>query len=59
MKKLIVKIADDGQTTIEAEGFKGSACLEASKRYIEGLGRESSSQKKPEFYEQSEIVAGM
>lgn len=56
MKKLIVKIGTDGQTTIEGEGFKGQTCLEKSKKYIEGLGREAKNEKKPEFYEQPEVT---
>ncbi len=56
MGKLIVKIAEDGQLTIEGEGFKGSACLEKSKKLIEGLGKLEKQTKKNEFYEQPEVT---
>lgn len=59
MAKLIVKIGKDGQTTIEGDGFKGQACLEKSKKYIEGLGKESKNEKKSEFYEQAEVTINM
>jgi len=59
VKKLIVKIEADGQLSIEAEGFKGNTCLETSRKYIEGLGRESKQSKKPEFYEQPEVTIGI
>lgn len=58
-KKIIVKIAKDGQLTLEAEGFKGEACLEKTSQYIQGLGIETGNSKKPEFYEQTEITAGL
>ncbi len=51
MKKLICKIGKDGQVTIEADGFKGTACEETTKKYIEGLGKVTKDEKKPEYYE--------
>lgn len=56
MSKLIVKIAGDGQVSIEGEGFHGPACLAKSKKYLEGLGKTESTSKKPEFFEAAETL---
>lgn len=56
MGKLVVRIAQDGQLTIEGEGFKGEMCLEKSRKLIEGLGRVEKQNKKNEFYEQPEVT---
>lgn len=56
MGKIIVKIAEDGQLTLEGEGFSGPACLEKSKRLMEGLGRVEKQTKKNEFYQEPEVV---
>ena len=50
-KKIIFKIAKDGQLTVEGSGFQGESCLEKSKQYMQGLGLTSDEQKKPEYYE--------
>jgi hypothetical protein len=54
-KKLIFKIAKDGQLTVEGSGFKGASCLEKSQQYLRGLGTISKQDKKPEFYERDII----
>ena len=56
MRKLVVKIASDGQLSIEGEGFSGASCLDKSKKYIQGLGVAEKSEKKPEYYEQPEVT---
>ena len=50
-RKIIFKIAADGQMTVEADGFTGEACLESSKKYMQGLGLVTGQDKKREFYE--------
>lgn len=55
MPKILVKIAPDGQLTMEGEGFKGETCLEKSKKYMQGLGTVEKTDKKPEYYEQPEV----
>lgn len=55
MPKILVKIASDGQLTMEGEGFKGETCLEKSKKYMQGLGKVEKTDKKPEYYEQPEV----
>ena len=56
MRKLICKIGQDGQITIEAEGFKGTACEETTRKYIEGLGKVTKDEKKPEYYEKEQVT---
>jgi hypothetical protein len=60
-QKIIFIIHKDGQMTVSAEGFKGSACLEKSAEIMRGLGIVTNQQKKPEFYEDAgiTIVQGM
>lgn len=56
MGKLIVKIANDGQVSIEGDGFKGATCLDKSKKLMEGLGRMEKQTKKPEYYDKPEVT---
>ena len=46
-KEIKVVVANDGEITIEASGYKGGSCLKATA----GLGDRANSQKKPEFYQ--------
>ena len=52
-EEIIVKIHPDGRVEIDAVGFSGKGCVEATKFLEEGLGRASSSRKKPEYNEQT------
>ena len=56
MGKLIVKIAEDGQLSVEGEGFKGASCLEKSKQLIAGLGRVEKQTKMNEYYDEPEVT---
>lgn len=38
MKKIVITFEDDGTVHIEAEGFAGKACLEATKPYEQDFG---------------------
>jgi len=50
MEEIIVKILPDGTTSVEARGFKGKKCLEATK-WIEGtLGNVSERIMKTEAF---------
>ena len=40
-----------GRTTIEAQGFQGSSCLEATKALTAKLGPPTARQLKPEFHD--------
>ena len=57
MKKLICKIGKNGEISIDAEGFKGNACAETTRKYIEGLGKVTKDEKKPEYFEKEQVVA--
>jgi hypothetical protein len=50
MKKIIVTIAKDGGTKIEASGFSDNTCLAETKSLEEALGVAGSRTKKPEAH---------
>ena len=51
MKTIEIIIAPSGQLTIEAVGFKGADCEQATRFIEEALGTKTRSVKKPEFYQ--------
>jgi hypothetical protein len=51
MKEIILTVDIDGKSKIETKGFKGKACLQASKFLEQALGTETDNQFKPEYYE--------
>jgi len=52
MKKSIqITIATDGATDIEAIGYKGKGCEDATRAIEEALGSVSSRRKKPEYHQ--------
>lgn len=60
-KQVIVTIARDGSVRVEAEGFKGKKCEEAT-AFIENLFPNGGSRNyKPEYYEtvDEEICPGL
>jgi hypothetical protein len=51
-KEIKVVVANDGEITIEASGYKGGSCLKATAGLRKDLvGDRANSQKKPEFYQ--------
>ncbi len=53
MKKcILVKVSPAGEITVEAEGFKGKGCIDATKAIEEALGTRTSRGLKPEFQRQ-------
>jgi len=52
MPKIRFTISADG-SRVSAEGidFHGSSCLKEAEKYIGALGRQTSQDLKPEFYE--------
>lgn len=50
MKKIIVKILPDGTMTVEAEGYTGNSCEEATK-FLKALGEVTGENNKPEYFE--------
>lgn len=52
MKEIILKFdLRTGQAKIEAQGFKGSACTEATRFLKEALGNVTDYQNKAEYFE--------
>jgi hypothetical protein len=50
-KTIIVTIGPDGQFSVEAHGFKGSSCHQATKEFEETLGDVKSRHHTSEFYQ--------
>lgn len=51
MKKIVVEIKEDGECIVEAQGFKGKACLQGTKWVEELLGKVKSRVHKKEYNE--------
>ena len=51
--KVVIDIAPDGSTNIDAIGFKGKGCKEATKEIERALGGGTST-NKPEYFKDSE-----
>lgn len=51
MKEIILTVDIDGRTKLETKGFKGKACLKASKFLKDALGESRDEQFKPEYFE--------
>lgn len=47
MKEIIITVKPDGTTEIEAKGYKGRSCLEATKPFEEKLGIVEKRKMKP------------
>lgn len=50
-QKIIIKIAVDGATEVQTEGFAGSRCQQASEFIETALGTRTSERLTPEFYQ--------
>lgn len=60
-KKIIVRIAKDGATTVKTEGFEGTACKDATKQLEQALGTVTDDQPTQEMYtppEQHTTIGG-
>jgi len=51
MKSIEIIISPAGETKIEAKGFAGSSCQEATRSLERALGIRQSQQHKPEFHQ--------
>jgi len=49
-KKVVVRISDDGKIELEAEGYKGEGCQEATEFLSNVLGKTIESKKKAEWW---------
>ena len=56
MKQVTITVLPDGTSTMDAEGFKGKGCTEATEMIAIALGGNDSSnrdeRRKPDFYAQ-------
>lgn len=50
MKSIEVIITKSGEVQIEASGFTGTACEQATEKLREALGQTTRDDKKPEYY---------
>lgn len=48
-RRILVKVSPSGEITVEAEGFTGKRCTDATKAIEDGLGTRISREHKPEF----------
>ena len=52
MKEIIIDVSDDGDVRIETRGFKGKSCLAESEFLKDLLGKETSRQLTPAYYQE-------
>lgn len=52
MRQIIITIATDGTSTVDAQGFKGKGCADASEQIEIALGGTGTKKKtkKPEYF---------
>lgn len=50
MKKIIIRIDEWGNAKVEAQGFAGSECLDATRLVEIGLGQQEKDDPTPEMY---------
>lgn len=50
-KEIDIKIGPDGSIEIELLNFKGDGCSKIAQQFVEALGRNVESNRKPEFYD--------
>jgi len=57
MKEQIhIDIAPDGSLTIEAKGFSGNGCLQATAALEQALGSVTTRERKPEYFKNQRRV---
>ncbi len=55
MRNITITIDENGAIEVEANGFKGKACEEKLKVFIDALGAPVSSKKKPEYFQEDKL----
>ena len=55
-KKVIVKLGKDGSVKVEAEGFVGSSCEDATKFIDDIFGKPTDKKLKPEYYQEEQTI---
>ena len=51
MKTIEITVSPTGDTSVEAMGFKGADCEQATRFIEEALGQNAKITKKPEYYQ--------
>jgi len=54
MKSIIVSVSPEGEVEIKSVGFKGQACLLATKAIEKALGTSKKDIKAPEFFQSNQ-----
>jgi len=49
MPQVIIDITPEGETTVEAQGFQGAQCMDATRAIENALGTTAKDAKKPEY----------
>ena len=57
-KHIDITFASDGTVEVEAIGFKGQGCEQATKQVEEALGIVANRKKKPDFYQPAKSSTG-
>lgn len=57
MKSVVIEVAPSGEITIDAVGFSGASCEQATKFLEEALGTVCNRAKKPEYHQQRSVHA--
>lgn len=55
-KQVCISIGKDGSMRVEAKGFKGKSCEEATAFLQELFGKETSKVLKPSYWEEGVII---
>lgn len=50
MKTIIITVSNDGNTTVEAKGFSGRTCVNATQEFERALGTVDRRRLKREYY---------
>ena len=56
MKSIEITFKTDGTTKIEAIGFKGKGCQQATADFEKALGQVTNDKKKTEFYQKQQTT---
>ncbi len=51
-RRILVRVSPTGEISVEAEGFRGKGCIDATKAIEDALGTRTARTLKPEFLRQ-------
>ena len=52
-RRILVRVSQSGEITVEAEGFKGNGCEAATKAIEAALGKSHGRTRKADFWKQA------